>query len=72
MEEAGLCRISKEEIIKEKDRLGPFDFILIKSLYMLNTHTHTHTHTHTCKMERETVSQEKNPDTLSKVSYTLK
>ena len=50
MEEAGLCRISKEEIIKEKDRLGHFDFILIKTLCMLNTHTHTHTR----KMERET------------------
>jgi len=52
VEEAGLFRISKEEIIKEKDRLGHFDFILIKTLCMLNTHTHTHTHTR--KMERET------------------
>ena len=69
MEEAGLCRISKEEIIKEKDRLGHFDFILIKTLCMLNTHTHTHTHV---KWRGKQVRQEKNPDTLSKVSYTLK
>lgn len=40
VEEVGLCRISKEENVKEKDRLGHFDFILIKSLCTLNTHTH--------------------------------
>lgn len=67
MEEAGLFRTSKEEIIKEKDRLGHFDFILIKTLCMLNTHTHTHV-----KWRGKQVRQEKNPDTLSKVSYTLK
>ena len=39
VEEAGLCRISKEEIVKEKDRLGHFGFILIKTLCPLNTHT---------------------------------
>ena len=59
MEKVGLCRISKEENVKEKDRLGHFHFILIKSLCTLNTHTYN--------MEREIVSQENNPDTLSKV-----
>lgn len=57
MEEVGLCSISKEENVKEKDRLGHFDLILIKSLCTLNTHTY----------KMEIVSQENNPDTLSKV-----